>query len=66
MAESIGGNKMKTREGIFVVMLSAFRDGVIDENAMRSMTDHFIDEGVHGLVVLGSNGENPYLSDDGS
>ena len=64
MVESIGGNKMKTREGIFVVMLSAFRDGVIDENAMRSMTDHFIDEGVHGLVALGSNGENPYLSDD--
>jgi 4-hydroxy-tetrahydrodipicolinate synthase len=55
---------MKTREGIFVVMLSALRDGKIDENAMRHMTDHFIAEGAHGLVVLGSNGENPYLSDE--
>jgi 4-hydroxy-tetrahydrodipicolinate synthase len=45
-------------------MLSAFRDGVVDENAMRHMTDHFIAEGAHGLVVLGSNGENPYLTDD--
>jgi 4-hydroxy-tetrahydrodipicolinate synthase len=55
---------MKTREGIFVVMLSALRDGKIDDNAMRHMTDHFIAEGAHGLVVLGSNGENPYLSDE--
>jgi len=55
---------MKTREGIFVVMVSAFRDGSVDENAMRHMTDHFISEGAHGLVVLGSNGENPYLTDD--
>jgi len=45
-------------------MLSAFRDGVVDEAAMRHMTDHFIAEGAHGLVVLGSNGENPYLNDD--
>jgi 4-hydroxy-tetrahydrodipicolinate synthase len=44
--------------------MSAFRDGAVDENAMRSMTDRFIAEGAHGLVVLGSNGENPYLSDD--
>ena len=55
---------MKTREGIFVVMLSAFRDGGVDENAMRHMTDHFIAEEAHGLVVLGSNGENPYLTDE--
>ena len=55
---------MKTREGIFVVMMSAFRDGIVDENAMRHMTDHFIAEGANGLVVLGSNGENPYLTDD--
>jgi len=55
---------MKTREGIFVVMMSAFRDGSVDENAMRHMTDHFISEGAYGLVVLGSNGENPFLADD--
>jgi 4-hydroxy-tetrahydrodipicolinate synthase len=55
---------MKTREGIFVVMMSALRNGSIDENAMRHMTDHFIAEGAYGLVVLGSNGENPYLTDD--
>ncbi|UCD57041.1 MAG: dihydrodipicolinate synthase family protein [Candidatus Hydrogenedentota bacterium] len=55
---------METLEGIFVVMMSALADEVVDERAMRHMVDHFIDEGVHGLVVLGSNGECPYLSDE--
>lgn len=55
---------MKTLEGIFVVMMSAQKDDGIDENAMRQMVDHFVDAGVHGLVVLGSNGEFPYLNDE--
>jgi 4-hydroxy-tetrahydrodipicolinate synthase len=49
-------------EGIFVVLLSPFKDGRVDERAARHMVDHFVDAGVHGLVVLGSNGENPYLT----
>ena len=49
-------------EGIFVVTLSPFRDGRVDERAVRHMVDHFVDAGVQGLVVLGSNGENPYLT----
>lgn len=55
---------MKKLEGIFVVMMSPLDDEVIDEHAMRHMVDHFIDAGVHGLVVLGSNGEYPFLSDE--
>jgi 4-hydroxy-tetrahydrodipicolinate synthase len=55
---------MEKLKGIFVVLLSAFGDDGIDERAMRHMVDHFIGEGVHGLVVLGSNGEFPYLSDE--
>jgi 4-hydroxy-tetrahydrodipicolinate synthase len=51
-------------EGIFVVMLSPFRDGRVDDPAARHMVDHFVDAGVQGLVVLGSNGENPYLTGD--
>ena len=51
-------------EGIFVVTLSPFRDGRVDERAVRHMVDHFVDAGVHGLVVLGSNGENPYLTEE--
>jgi 4-hydroxy-tetrahydrodipicolinate synthase len=51
-------------EGIFVVTLSPFRDGRVDEHCVRHMVDHFVDAGVQGLVVLGSNGENPYLSEE--
>ncbi len=54
---------MKRLEGIFVVMLSPFRNGKVDLAAMRHMVDHFVGAGVQGLVVLGSNGEFPYVSD---
>lgn len=54
---------MKRFEGIFAVMLTLYDDlGNIDREAMREMTDYLVDAGVHGLVVLGSNGENPYLT----
>ena len=55
---------MKKLEGIFVVMMSPFKDGIVDEDAMRHMVDHFIGQDAHGLVVLGSNGEFPLLSDE--
>jgi len=51
-------------EGIFAVMLSPFKDGRVDERAARHMVDHLVDAGVHGLVVLGSYGENPYLTEE--
>ncbi|MDI6831510.1 MAG: dihydrodipicolinate synthase family protein [Actinomycetota bacterium] len=54
---------MKRFEGIFAVMLTAYDDyGNIDREAMREMTEYLVESGVHGLVVLGSNGENPYLT----
>jgi 4-hydroxy-tetrahydrodipicolinate synthase len=54
---------MKRFEGIFAVMLTAYDDyGNVDREAMREMTDYLVGSGVHGLVVLGSNGENPYLT----
>jgi len=54
---------MKRFEGIFAVMLTVYDDfGNIDREAMREITDYLVEAGVHGLVVLGSNGENPYLT----
>jgi len=32
---------MKKLEGIFVVMLSPFKNGLVDEDAVRHMVDHF-------------------------
>jgi dihydrodipicolinate synthase/N-acetylneuraminate lyase len=54
---------MKRFEGIFTVMVTAYApDGGIDSAAMAEMAAHLIEGGVHGLVVLGSNGECPYLA----
>jgi len=54
---------MKKFEGIYAVMLTLYDDlGNIDREAMREITDYLVEAGVHGLVVLGSNGENPYLT----
>ncbi len=54
---------MKRFQGIFAVLLTFFDGtGGIDRTAMEHMTDFLIDNGVHGLLVLGSNGECPYLT----
>src|SRR4030042_4840311 len=53
---------MKSFEGIFAVMLSLYDEmGDIDREATRKVVDYLIEGGVHGLVVLGSTGECPYL-----
>ncbi len=54
---------MKRFQGIFAVLLMFYNEtGGIDRAAMEHMTGHLIDNGVHGLLVLGSNGECPYLT----
>lgn len=56
---------MKKFQGIFTVMVTAYNEnGGIDREAMAEMTEFQIESGVHGLVVLGSNGECPYLTHD--
>jgi 4-hydroxy-tetrahydrodipicolinate synthase len=56
---------MKKFEGIFTVMVTAYDEtGGIDRSAMAELTNYQVQSGVHGLVVLGSNGECPYLTHD--
>lgn len=55
---------MKPFEGIFPVMLTPWANGALDEEGTRHLVDYLIGAGVHGLVVLGSNSESPYLTDD--
>ena len=50
-------------EGIFVPHTTPFkRDGSLDLEALRACVDFWVGSGLHGLVVLGSNGEFPYLT----
>jgi 4-hydroxy-tetrahydrodipicolinate synthase len=40
------------------------RDGAVDLQAFRSLAAHLVDNGSDGLVVTGTTGESPTLSDD--
>src|SRR4051812_33905479 len=52
-------------EGILTAMVTPFaEDGSIDEAATRSLARHLIENGSHGVVVAGTTGESPTLTDD--
>jgi len=56
---------MFTFEGIATPIITPFdKDGKIDERAYRELIDWLIEQGVHGIVPAGSNGEAIYLSLD--
>ncbi|RJG07408.1 4-hydroxy-tetrahydrodipicolinate synthase [Noviherbaspirillum cavernae] len=50
-------------EGIWVPIVTPFRDGHIDLDAAQGLTTHLVDSGVHGLVVCGTTGEAATLDD---
>ena len=43
-------------------LVTPFRDGVVDDEALKSLVEWHIDEGSHGLVPVGTTGESPTLS----
>jgi 4-hydroxy-tetrahydrodipicolinate synthase len=51
-----------TIRGSNPAMVTPFRDGAVDEPALRGLTDWLIAEGSHGLVPVGTTGESPTLS----
>lgn len=44
-------------EGLSVAMVTPFRDGAVDRDAVERLVEHMIAGGVQGLVVSGSTGE---------
>lgn len=51
-------------EGLTVAMVTPFRDGRIDGEAVDRLVEHLITGGVDGIVPAGSTGESPVLSPD--
>jgi 4-hydroxy-tetrahydrodipicolinate synthase len=49
-------------KGSFTALITPFKDGKIDEQSYRSFVDFQIDEGIHGVVPVGTTGESPTLS----
>ncbi|WP_333832132.1 4-hydroxy-tetrahydrodipicolinate synthase [Rubrimonas sp.] len=51
-----------TIRGSITAMATPFRDGALDEAALRALVEHQIAEGSHGLVPVGTTGESPTLT----
>jgi 4-hydroxy-tetrahydrodipicolinate synthase len=56
---------MKTFRGTYTVMITPFTPtGDVDVEALRAFVDWQIEQGIHGLIPLGSTGEFLSLDDD--
>ncbi len=51
-------------QGSMTALVTPFKDGAVDEAALRALTDWQIASGTHGLVPVGTTGESPTLSHD--
>ena len=49
--------------GAFTALITPFRNGDIDESALRKLVDFQIGGGIHGLVPCGTTGESVTMSD---
>ena len=50
---------------VLTAIVTPFRaDGSLDLDAFRALARHLVDNGSDGLVVTGTTGESPTLSDD--
>lgn len=60
--KAIGKKGTSMFEGIHTAIITPFRDGKIDEKALRRLVDRQISAGIDGLVPCGSTGESATLS----
>lgn len=51
-------------KGSIPALVTPFRNGALDEEALRAHVEWQINEGSHGLVPVGTTGESPTLSHD--
>jgi 4-hydroxy-tetrahydrodipicolinate synthase len=50
--------------GVITALVTPFRNGAVDEEALRRLVDEQIAAGVDGLVPVGTTGESPTLDHD--
>src|SRR5918995_1242442 len=48
--------------GSIVALVTPFRNGAIDEDALQALVEWHVAQGTHGLVPVGTTGESPTLS----
>ena len=49
--------------GVWVPLVTPFKDGAVDLASYRRLIEHYIGQGVSGLFPLGTTGEAPTLDD---
>jgi 4-hydroxy-tetrahydrodipicolinate synthase len=49
--------------GSYVALIPPFRDGIVDEEALRDLVNWQIEQGTNGLVPVGTTGESPTVSE---
>lgn len=54
----------QTFEGIWLPLITPFRDGEVDLPAVRRVVDYYIDAGIHGFIVCGTTGEPATMSEE--
>lgn len=54
---------MKKISGLWLPLVTPFRDGAIDRTSYERLVSHYIACGVDGLLPLGTTGESPALDD---
>ncbi len=56
--------KAQRLKGWMTALVTPFKDGKLDEQAFRDLVNWQIEQGIHGLVPVGTTGESPTLSHD--
>lgn len=51
-------------EGVVVPLLTPFKDGNVDFKSYRRIINYYIEQGVNGIIPLGTSGECPTVSSD--
>jgi 4-hydroxy-tetrahydrodipicolinate synthase len=50
-------------QGVYSILLTPMKEGgELDLTGLAALIEHNVKNGIHGLVILGSNGESPYLT----
>ncbi|WP_437194618.1 4-hydroxy-tetrahydrodipicolinate synthase [Planctomicrobium sp. SH527] len=50
--------------GLTVALITPFKDGQVDETALRKLVDWHVEQGTHCICPCGTTGESPTLSHD--
>jgi 4-hydroxy-tetrahydrodipicolinate synthase len=55
---------MSTISGVWLPIITPFRDGAVDLAGYARLLEHYLARGVRGVFPLGTTGESPTLDDD--